>query len=82
MRTSTVSMADFVAFMQAFLQNAETTTKRTGKAKAKPTGKAKAKPTRKATPQQKAAYLALKAQHGGRIPRDVYLAAKAAGSIG
>jgi hypothetical protein len=47
-------------------------------------GKRKAEPKakRKVTPEKKANYLALKAKHGGKIPREVYLAAKTAGQIG
>jgi len=72
-----ISMSDFVSFMQQFVQQQQTKPKRTAKPKA-----TTAKPKRKVTPQQKAAYLALKATHSGRIPKEIYLAAKAAGQIG
>jgi len=68
------ALAAIVALLQQQGVTVPATTKR---AKAR-----KAKAKSKVTPEKKANYLALKKQHGGRIPRDIYLAAKAAGQIG
>lgn len=79
---SNKDMAAAIAALVALLsQQGITVPASTKPAKAR---KAKAEPKakRKATPQQKANYLALKKQHGGKIPREVYLAAKAAGQVG
>lgn len=76
---SNKDMAAAIAALVALLQQQVTvpTTKPVkGKRKAEPKAK------RKVTPEKKANYLALKAKHGGKIPREVYLAAKAAGQIG
>jgi hypothetical protein len=76
---SNKDMAAALAAIVALLQQQVTvpTTKPVkGKRKAEPKAK------RKVTPEKKANYLALKAKHGGKIPREVYLAAKAAGQIG
>ncbi len=70
---SNKDMAAAIAALVALLQQQGVTV---------PKRKAEPKAKRKVTPEKKANYLALKAKHGGKIPREVYLAAKAAGQIG
>lgn len=72
---SNKDMAAALAAIVALLQQQGVTVPAPKRVKAR---KAKSK----VTPEKKANYLALKKQHGGKIPRDIYLAAKAAGQIG
>ena len=77
---SNKDMAAALAAIVALLQQQGVTVPTTKPVKGKRKAEPKAK--RKVTPEKKANYLALKAKHGGKIPREVYLAAKAAGQIG
>lgn len=80
---SNKDMAAAIAALVALLsQQGITVPASTKPVKGKRKAKAEPKAKRKATPQQKANYLALKKQHGGKIPREIYLAAKAAGQVG
>jgi len=74
---SNKDMAAALAAIVALLQQQGVTVPAPKRVKAR-----KAKAKSKVTPEKKANYLALKKQHGGKIPRDIYLAAKAAGQIG